>query len=56
MPALLRVGSARTLEGGFPVTAHTSEGGPTALLGVGIQIDPPPSSQSHDRWLDGLIG
>jgi hypothetical protein len=38
MPALLRVGSARTLEGGFPVTAHTSEGGPTALLGVGIKL------------------
>jgi hypothetical protein len=38
MPALLRAGSARTLEGSFPVTALTSEGGPTALLGVGNKL------------------
>jgi hypothetical protein len=40
MPALLRVGSARTLEGGFAVTALTSGGGPTALVGVGSKLSP----------------
>jgi hypothetical protein len=38
MPALLRAASARTLGGGFAVTALTSEGGPTALLGAGNKL------------------
>jgi hypothetical protein len=39
MPALLRAGNARTLEGGFETTALTSEGALTAVLGVGAKTD-----------------